>query len=106
MTRNTVLKAIIGASVGLFLATSTVAFAHNMGYRGNHFGPGMMGQQTCPWNTTAQGTYGPGPGMMRHQGFNQTMPGPMRGPNNPQGIPCGMNPQCPAAQSPTTNATP
>jgi len=105
MTRKTALKAIIGASVGLFLATSTVAFAHNMGYRGNHHGPGMMGQ-SCPWNTTQQGTYGPMHGMMHNQTGQQTMPGPMRGPGPQQGTPCGMNPQCPAAQASTDTATP
>lgn len=105
MTRKTALKAIIGVSVGLFLATSTVAFGHNMGYRGNHHGPGMKGQ-TCPWNTTAQGTYGPMHGMMHNQAVNQKMPGQMRGPITQQGTPCGMNPQCPAAQAATNNATP
>lgn len=115
MTRKTVLKAIIGTSTGLLLAISTAAFAQNMGYMGNQRGPGMMGGGPCQWNTTQQGTFGPMHNQAFHQNRhammhnwtgNQSMPGPMRGPNNPQGTPCGLNPQCPAAQAPTDNATP
>jgi len=106
MTRKIVFKGIIGAIAGLFLAVSTAAFAHNMGYMGNQRGPGMTGQP-CQWNTTAQGTYGP----MHNQAFHQNMHGmmhnqPMHGPATQQGAPCGLNPQCPAAQAATDNATP
>ena len=114
MTRKIVFKGIIGAIAGLFLAVSTAAFAHNMGYMGNQRGPGMTGQP-CQWNTTAQGAYGPMHnqafhqnmhGMMHNQAVNQNMPGPMHGPATQQGAPCGLNPQCPAAQAATDNATP
>lgn len=112
MTRKTIFKVIIGIIAGLFFGLSSVAFAHNMGYGGN-FGPGMRGGTPCPWNTTAQGTYGP----MHNQAFHQQMhgmmynqgatPGQMRGPGGgQQGTPCGLNPQCPAAQATTDNTTP
>jgi len=110
MNCKTVLKTIIGASTGLFLVTSTIAFAQNMGYQGNQHGPGMMGQP-CQWNTTQQDTYGPMHKQRFHQNRqammrNQATPGAMRGPGPRQGTPCGMNPQCPAAQASTDTATP
>ena len=114
MTRRTVQKAIIGAGAGLLLATSTVAFAQNMGYMGNQHAPGMMGQP-CQWNTTQQGTYGPmhnqrfhqnRHAMMHNQTGQQIMQGPMHGSGPQQGTPCGMNPQCPAAQASTDTASP
>lgn len=110
MTRRTVFKAIIGSIAGLFLAMSTAAFAHNVGFQGNHHGPGMMGQP-CQWNNTSQGAQGP----MHNQAFHQAMHGMMynqgvsqntTGPNTQQGTPCGLNPQCPAAQAGTNTTTP
>ena len=114
MTRKTVFKAIIGTIAGLFLGLSATAFAHNMGYGGN-FGPGMRGGAPCPWNTTAQGSYGPMHnqafhrqmhGMMYNQAVNPNTPRQQRGPGAQQGAPCGLNPQCPAAQAATENAAP